>query len=328
MLDHPRLRRLADRALGAVEGATVDRIRLTPQHPPLFVVGPPRCGTTSIFLTLVNELGLAFIPNVSKRHPRAPFAYALLSSLLGERYQPTLANRFGIVEQPMGPSDGWDVFRRWLPNAYPTRPPGPEVAELGTLVRLLEWLLDGPLCVRNNVNSLRIPLLDALFPGALFVGITRDWREAALSLADAYREFGTEPGAWWSAGPPDYDPAGFESPLEKAVFQILGVEAILRRDLTRLAAERCLLVRYEDFCADPDTVVEWAREAYARVGVRVRPAGQPPTLRAQRSSRRLAEESALATALSRHARAFLRGDYLCSEDVLSAPVRGLTGAAA
>jgi hypothetical protein len=180
--------------------------------------------------------------------------------------------------------------------------------------------------VRNNVNSLRIPLLDALFPQALFIGITRDWREAALSLADAYREHGTKPSEWWSAGPPDYDPARFESPIEKAVFQILGVEAILRRDLARLPSERCLRVAYEEFCADPERVVGWAREAYARAGSQLRARARPATLRARRSSRRVAPEGPLAAALARHATAFLRGAHLGGEDVLTQPVRALAGA--
>ena len=326
MLDHPLLRRWLDRGLSRLERATVDRIRLIPRRPPLLVVGPPRCGTTALFLSLVNDLRLSFIPNVSKRHPRAPFLYALLASLR-HRYQPTLANRYGIVDQPLGPSDGWDVFLRWLPNAYASGPAGPELAELRTLVRLFEVLLGGPLCVRNNVNSLRVPLLDAVFEGAIFVGITRDYREAAPSLAEAYRVHATPPDAWWSAGPPDYDPACFATPLEKAVFQILGVEAILRRDLARLPAERALLVDYAAFCADPDAVVDWVAGSYARTGFELRrPA--PARLRAQRSTRRGAPEGALARALEEHGAAFLRGAHLRSEDVLSAPVRGLVEAAA
>ncbi len=329
MLDHPALRRWLDRGLSALERRSVDRLRLVPRRPPLLVVGPPRCGTTALFLSLVNAWHLSFVPNVSKRHPRAPFAYGALGAWL-HPYRPTLSNRYGVVDQPMGPSDAWDLFLRWMPNDYVGAAPDPRaVRELRTLARLFEWLGGGPLCVRNNVNSLRVAALDAVFPDAVWVGITRDWREAALSLADAYRDHATPADAWWSAGPPDVDPAALAGPLEKAVFQILGVEAILRRDLLRLPAERRLLVRYEDFCADPEAVLAWVRAAYARRGVSLVPrAGAAGSLRARRSGRRIGPDHPAAAELATAALRFFRGAHLRSERVLSVEVRAGAGAAA
>jgi len=329
MLEHSGFPRWLDRGLSMVERASVDRLSLEPRHPPLLVVGPPRCGTTALFLALVNHFQLSFFPNVSKRHPRAPLSYALLGQLMGG-YQPTFSNRFGIVGQAMAPSDGWDIFLRWLPNTYGAEVPGDGGRQLRTLARLLERLLGGPLCVRNNVNSLRLQLMTSLFPGAITVAITRDWREAALSLREAYREHDTPPGEWWSAGPPDYDANVFEDDLEKAVFQILGVEAIVRRDLPRLDPSRTLQIPYEEFCADPGRVLEWVEGAYARAGVTLDRRPGNATRGVRRSGRWSNPDARGGRAMERmesYGRRFLDGSYLPAQAVLTSAVRGRVGVA-
>lgn len=289
---HPALRRRLDRTLAALETHSVGRLRLVPRRPPIFVVGAPRSGTTALFLSLVHAYRVAVLPNVAKRHPRAPFLYAALTRLTAS-YRPTLANRFGIVDQPLGPSDGWEIFQRWFPaGAGPLRADA-DPGELLTLVRLFEALYGGPLCVRNNVNSLRIPDLSRLFPEALFVATRRDWREVAVSLCDAYAAHATPAGAWWSAGPPGYDPAELRPALKKAVFQVSGVEAHMARELAALPAHRRITIDYDALCDDPRAACAAVAERYAGTGgvLRARSGAAAPERprRSTRWSRQVAE---------------------------------------
>jgi hypothetical protein len=323
VLAHPTFRRWLDRSLASVEGAAVERLRLAPRRPPLFVLGAPRAGTTALFLTLVNGLRLGFFPNLAKRHPRAPVSYALLGAL-GGGYRPTFANRFGALEAPMAPSDGWHIFTRWLPNEACDEGAAEGAETLRTLVRAFELLHGAPFCVRNNVNSLRIAPLRRLFPEAVFVASRRDWRETALSLAEATRAHGTPPDAWWSAGPPDVDPGAFDDPLEKAVYQVLGVEALMLRDLAAVPDGHQRLVAYDTLCARPDAVVEAVRGLYAHLGVRVE-TREPglATRGVRRSGRRVALDAPTRRRLECAREAFLRGARLRSERALTPAVRAL-----
>ncbi len=309
-------------ALARCEEAVLRLAGDTPPYPPIFVLGAPRSGTTALFLTFVNSYHLSYFPNLSDYAPRLPVTAAAAGWLL-TRYRPTFRQRFGVVNQPLGPSDGWNIFHRWFDRDYEESIDPDRFTHLQRLVTTFEHLFRAPFCVRHNLSSIRIRHLLKLFPRAVFPAIFRDFREAAVSLAEAYRVHEVSTDRWWSAGPPDCNFLDFETPLEKAVYQVLGVEAIMRRDLQRIPDDRSLLLSYRSFCREPGAVRNWAEEVFLRSNTPLRKRdgydGVPRHIcRSSRLAERVEERR---TELHTYYRHFMEGRHLTSRAVLTDALR-------
>lgn len=255
----------------AVESRLVALLRLENAHPPLFVVGAPRSGTTAVYLHLLSRWELAYFPNVARAHPRAPTTATWLARQGGRRWDPTYAHRYGRVEGAMAPSDGWEIFHRWFPR-YDHRRPVDEARlhALRTTVRLHERIFGAPFSNKNNSNSVRIAHLARLFPDALFLAVHREPVATVLSLLEARERHGVPPGEWWSCSPPQFLDRPFSDPVEQAVHQTWGVERFLRGSLEALPAERWRRVAFESVCRDAGELEAWVEARYQAAGVRLR----------------------------------------------------------
>ncbi len=245
-------------------------MRLLPEEnrlPPLFIVGAPRCGTTIVSLHLINTFRFSYFPNASKHNPRCPLLAACWARLR-EQYEPTTESQYGIVEGPMAPSDGWDIFHRWFPRYDHSEPVNTEsLNELRRMVFFLERLMGGAFVNKNNNNSTRISELSRLFPQSLFVHVRRDPADAIASLIKARERHNVPADGWWSVAPPQCYDSAPPGTIERAVRQVYEVDSHIRGALDDLPGRRSFVVWYEDFCSEPAMLEEWAREAYRTYGV-------------------------------------------------------------
>lgn len=269
--------------------------------PPTFVIGPPRGGTTVVGLHLFNTFDFAYFPNVAKRNPKTAYLRARLARRKGE-WIASYDNAYGTVQGDLALSDGWDILQRWFePYREATRADAEHARGLIKLVARFEELYGAPFYCKNNANSTRIAALDALFPNALFVHVTRALPEAVASLLEARKRHRVQLNSWWSAAPPQFLERRFSDETEQAIATVWGVDRYIERELGRLARERWTRVEYESFCERPDEVVDWMRSSYAERGValRARPGSRPERFEASRleSARRAELERAIQRTL-------------------------------
>ena len=253
--------------LSKLESFFLTRVKLENKYPPLFIVGPPRSGTTLIYLYLINKLQLGYFPNISKNHPRACVSYAIIGKLF-HRYRATYNNSFGIVEGAMSPSDGWEIFHRWFPRYdYTKSVELDDLFELRNVVRLFESIFHAPFANKNNSNSVRIKYLSRLFPGAIFIHVMRDIESSVMSLLESRQKHNIKIDEWWGVPPPQFADMKFSKELKRAVCQIWGVNAFIQSSLSQLQAENWYSVSYEHFCERPQDLMEWLSSAYTNAGI-------------------------------------------------------------
>lgn len=270
------------RIAGVLESAIVAAARLENKYPPLFVVGVPRSGTTVVIQHVINSLVFAYFPNLAKQHPKACITFGWWAKRR-YRLEPSYESSYGIIHGAVAPSDGWDIFHRWFPCYELDRPVKEDrLHELRTIVRAFESIFGAPFANKNNANSVRIAHLLSLFPDARFIHISRDLGDTVASVLKS-REANKVPATeWWGAAPPQFHDRTFETDLERAVHQTWGVERSITESLERVPDDHRIALCYEDFCARPAALIEWAESTYADAGVTLqqRSASAMPTFTA------------------------------------------------
>jgi hypothetical protein len=219
---------------------------------PVFIVSPPRSGSTMLFETLarsprvftIGDESHQLIEGVPELSPqsRGFESNRLLAADATPALVETLRRRF---YEALRDRDG-------------RRPP------TGQPVRMLE---------KTPKNSLRVPFLARVFPEAHFIYLYRDPRQVLSSMIEAWTtgRFRTYPqlpgwsGAAWSL----LLVPGWRELIGRPLHEIVAAQwnaatRLLLDDLEALPVERCTIARYDALLADPTAQI---RRLHAAVGL-------------------------------------------------------------
>lgn len=236
---------------------------------PLFVLGAPRSGTSLLYRALALHPEAAWISNYARRLPGLP-EVAVLNRLAGA--MPGLrrrvwfgedgenAYRYGSARNVVDrvfpqPVEGEPVFeRRGVLQELGRSDCGPRQLDLRGDVERLVRASGGRLLVSKRIgHNLRIGLLDAIFPEARFVVVTRDGRAVARSLLKV--DWWADHVVWWYGGTPrDWAAAG-GVPAELAAHHWVREVSAIEAGLAGVDPARVLRIRYEDLVAAPHPVL-------------------------------------------------------------------------
>lgn len=204
---------------------------------PVFIISPPRAGSTLLFETLATAPGLCTIGHES---------HALIEGLpdLHPGHRHFDSNR--LDETSVTPALAEELRRRFFAELRDRD--GRPVT--GQPVRLLE---------KTPKNALRVPFLAKIFPEAHFVYLHRDPRQTLSSMLEAwqsgrFRTYPQLPG--WSGLPwsllliP-----GWRQLIGRALPEIVATQwetttRILLNDLEAIPGDRCHVVRYDVLLAN------------------------------------------------------------------------------
>jgi len=205
---------------------------------PVFIISPPRSGSTLLFETLAKAPGLYTIGRES--HSLIEGTPSLSASELGydsNRLDATAASP-ELIEV---------LRRRFLAELRDRSGRSPEQRPL----RLLE---------KTPKNALRIPFLAKVFPEAQFIYLHRDPREILSSMIEAWQSgrFRTYPnlpgwtGLPWSL----LLVPGWRNLIGRPLVEIVAAQwdtttRILLDDLDSLPSGRCHIARYDVLLANP-----------------------------------------------------------------------------
>lgn len=278
-----RTAKIPMQAGGRIESLALRALQIEPRFPPLFIVGAPRSGTTLPYLYLLNRFRFGYFPNIARRAPLLPVA-AAMAWHWDHRTGFGHDSHYGNVDGPTAPSDGWEIFHRWFPRYAMEPVQRDRLVELRRIVGAYERIFGGPFLNKNNHNSVRIAELDRIFPNALFIHVTRNLRDAGVSLLEARRRHHVALDQWWSCPPPQYLGHQFASEADQAVRTIQGIQDYVRGSLAALDSGRWLEIRYEDFCREPEVLARWVRSHYPASNLADRLPGSAPRFDARARS--------------------------------------------
>ena len=214
---------------------------------PVFIVSPPRSGSTLLFETLSGARGVYTIGDES--HQLIEGVEGLAPAQRGFH-----SNQLGRVDAT---STVVQVLRTRFLDALRDREGN--VPDAGATIRMLE---------KTPKNALRIPFLRAVFPGARFLYLHRDVRAVLGSMIDGWNSgnfvmYPNLPG--WSGPPWSFLlTPGWRELSGRPLADIVAAQwetatRILLDDLQALEPGACLGVDHDRFVADPAGEIERIR---------------------------------------------------------------------
>lgn len=244
-----------------------------PTLPPIFIIGLPRVGSTLIYQSLVQGLGVSYLCNAADGVPKAPaLVTRLLHRSIGIRPPRCFESRYGGSAGWLSPSQGRDVWAHWFPADQSYCGPG-SVAEQSLVsmrktVGAIERAFGMPFLNKAQGHAVRIGPLNEAFPNALFIRVQREMGAIAESILRGRRDCFRDDGHWFSAKPSIYASLTSLDPPSQIAGQIRGITADIDRDLSLVDARRVFTIDYDHFCSAPRSVVAAFADFYrARTGI-------------------------------------------------------------
>lgn len=238
-----------------------------------FILGAPRSGTSLAYEVLITRFRFAYFSNLAHRLYRTPVAATRLGRAAIRNWTGEYSSDYGHIHGWGAPNDGGWIWNRWLEDGgwQDERVlKSLQVEQVRQTVAAMSQVLDAPFLNKNVMHSVRIRLLDALFPGCLFIEIRRDPREIVRSIVRAQRKQrgpALDADGWFSVKPRlarDFLDADL---ITRSCIQVLGVGKDIERDMADIGAERLLRISHTRVCADPEAVAQDVRGFFSRHGI-------------------------------------------------------------
>lgn len=244
--------------------------------PPVFIISPPRSGSTLLYLLAAQKFHLSYFSNFSMSCPESPGFLTRLGAPFGAcAGSATLDNHFGETTGWNAPNQGYRAWNRWFPTDRdyldPDEIPPDARRQIRRTIGAIEKATGSPFINKWQRNATRVRALDAVFPEAVFLQLRRDPLFTVQSVLLARRKFLGSGDGWFSAMPRSYVPDPGKSQLRQAAEQVALLEKDLKEDKKLVGEGRFWVLDYHELCRDADAALDAFASWYAsRTGVHLR----------------------------------------------------------
>lgn len=230
-----------------------------PEYPVIFIIGPPRSGSTFIYQLITSLLDVTYMDNLSNLARNNPFTGMKLSRyFFGDRRHENYQSNFGQTESGglHAPAEALFPYL-WFPKDrhYTELTDLTEDQQIAfrTTMNSLINTSGKPLIIKNLTFSMRLKVLKEVLPYARYLVVRREPLFAAQSLFLAIQNNKVAEGNIWSIKPRNYKELVGLEPHELAVRQINLIEKQIAEDLSNVSSDKILYIDYETLDQNIDT---------------------------------------------------------------------------
>ncbi|NQT71757.1 MAG: sulfotransferase [Chloroflexi bacterium] len=225
--------------------------------PPIFIIGPPRSGSTILYEALTVGCKCAFITNVAALLYRCPVLITRMFHPHSPR-QFSGKNSYGYIPGFTSPAEAKELNESWFD--VPQKPQRIEVTrkQFAELARFF----GGPVIIKNLRNNLRIPSILQSFPDARFIWLHRPATDTIQSLLIGRRRIYNDDRTWLGIKPPGWHAFIDLDPIDQIAHQVAGLEEPIRSGLIDIPETQILRLDLEEFCQSPSKCLRKISEWY------------------------------------------------------------------
>mgnify|MGYP006429753913 CR=1 FL=1 len=225
--------------------------------PIIFIIGPPRSGSTLLFQALTHCYDFGYISNrMAPYCPALSYAERFRRHILNPpaRTRAHFQSIHGRTADPDGPHECGEYWYQFFPRKPQYIPK--ERVEQCKIVDLQRSLarvcsvFPQPFLFKNMNCALRLNVLVDALPNAVFLITRRSLIDTAHSLLETRLKVNGNYQDWWSMQPEDYEHLLGLTPEHQVVRQISSIYHEIEKHQKRYP-HRFLDFRYEQFCEDP-----------------------------------------------------------------------------
>jgi|GEM_PF-2449890 len=228
--------------------------------PLVFIVGVPRSGTTAIYQYLCSVPGTNYIDNVMHLfYWNLGLGKRISKVLFRDVPNETLKSKHGKTWMYSwhGPSECTPFWNQFFDNSTTHSMVNRTLDKnsgrhLKESVKMLAASGDGPLVIKNLGLSLKVEVLNELFPDALFIYVQRDMQDVKRSVLRVREQMKIKPADWWSIKPSTYSEIKSLHLEQKVERQIFDLRKEMEVQLSNIEEHRILKLDYSSFFADSE----------------------------------------------------------------------------
>ncbi|MET0082510.1 MAG: sulfotransferase [Sedimenticola sp.] len=229
---------------------------------PVFIVGPPRSGTTLLFQLLLSQYKLSYISNVMAAFPKYMVTLCGLSPHIASNYTGGVKKSYyGYISGLLSPNEAGRIVDEWFGVG------GVEIdsRSVRRTIASISSLTQSPMLIKSLFLSMKINKINEVLPSARFIYLKRDPVFTAQSILLAREKIEGSASRWWSVKPPGYESILDKDPCYQVAWQVATIERSIYEKLSMLDEGRQMHITYEDLCNGHDAVL---KEVEARFSLR------------------------------------------------------------
>ncbi len=220
----------------------------------VFVLGPPRSGTTLLYQTMVHCMKWSYFCSPAESRQQWPVLTTLLAKRKVGQYHSNFTSTHGFTENNAGPAEARDIWASWLgweqsDNLLEQH----QLEAMTSTVNAISNILQAPFVSKSPDHCLHIPKLKQAFPDALYIRVVRDNLETARSILHARQKLGTD---WFGVTPPGWKETKNQHIVDQIFFQIDTLNKMVEDDFSQhIDPAKTITVDYSLFCQNtPSTM--------------------------------------------------------------------------
>lgn len=251
--------------------------------PTIWIIGPPRSGTTLLYQVLVKRYKVAYISNFAVLFYKAPIFATWVANLLFSRQEAVkkFKSNYGKTTNWLGPHEAGPFWYRWFPRGdYVYVPPGSisqdELNSFKKEIIGLAHLEKAPVVFKNVYNSMRIAPIIETFPNACFLVCRRDPLDTAQSILNGRVKLYDDKSKWMGVPPKEIDAIKNHPYWQQVAEQVYFTYQQIETDKQNYGSDRFFEVDYEQLCKNPHQLLQQLEVFFALNNIRLKKIGDLP----------------------------------------------------
>ena len=247
-------------------------------YPPVFIIGPPRSGTTILYQLLCKHTNFSYINNFIGDWYRIPaLAAKVYITLFKGENELELSSNFGKSKNHNGPNEFGEFWYKYFSRTHSFKDQNKKSAKkLKMEIAAITKTFEKPILLKNVVNSMRIESLSNIFDNSTFIVIKRDKLDNAQSILNARISLHNNKNHQWSVITPSMRDNPSLPFYKDIINQLNDIQLNIESSFKRLGNDRSIFIKYEDLCNNTHKVLKSILQKLNSKGLNLNEKGHIP----------------------------------------------------